>query len=198
MARMLIKIYATQNTITYFCTSHSFFHVLFYFLDLRSIREPVSQRQVPWACHQTQGWPERPSRQGRPHLPPRALHGVAMDLMVAAALGEAHYGTATAHLHLSTCTIKSRSVHSFLTCSRLATVVTGTYWSLSICDIRYMSLARFSLQKEDNLSWNLVRVEWQGNAPGLHSHAHATCHLPPLWPQANAFQRWLERQREQK
>lgn len=42
-------------------------------------------------------------------------------------VGQARCGTAPTHLHLSTCTIKSRSVQSFLTCSRLATVVTGTY-----------------------------------------------------------------------
>lgn len=55
------------------------------------------------------------------------------------------------YLHLSTSTIKSKSVLSFLMWSRLATVVIGTYWSLSICDMRYMSLARFSLQKENHL-----------------------------------------------
>lgn len=59
---------------------------------------------------------------------------------------------AAVYLHLSTSTIRSMSVLSFLMWSRLATVVIGTYWSLSICDIRYMSLARFSLEKEDNLS----------------------------------------------
>lgn len=42
-------------------------------------------------------------------------------------------------------TISSTSVLSFLTWSRLATVTIGTYWSLSIWEMRYMSLARFSL-----------------------------------------------------
>ncbi len=43
-------------------------------------------------------------------------------------------------------TISSMSVLSFLTWSRLATVAIGTYWSLSIWEMRYMSLARFSLR----------------------------------------------------
>lgn len=43
-------------------------------------------------------------------------------------------------------TISSTSVLSFLTWSRLATVTIGTYWSLSIWEMRYMSLARFSLR----------------------------------------------------
>ncbi len=43
-------------------------------------------------------------------------------------------------------TISSMSVLSFLTWSRLATVTIGTYWSLSIWEMRYMSLARFSLR----------------------------------------------------
>lgn len=69
------------------------------------------------------------------------------------------------YLHLSTSTIKSISVLSFLTWSRFATVIIGTYWSLSICDIRYMSLARFSLLEEKkwghhrhNFFWSLMNL----------------------------------------
>lgn len=50
------------------------------------------------------------------------------------------------HLHRKMSTISSTSVLSFLTWSRLATVTIGTYWSLSIWEMRYMSLARFSLR----------------------------------------------------
>lgn len=46
-------------------------------------------------------------------------------------------------------TISSTSVLSFLTWSRLATVTIGTYWSLSIWEMRYMSLARFSLRDKE-------------------------------------------------
>lgn len=46
-------------------------------------------------------------------------------------------------------TISSTSVLSFLTWSRLATVTIGTYWSLSIWEMRYMSLARFSLRGKE-------------------------------------------------
>lgn len=56
----------------------------------------------------------------------------------------------SAHSHRKMSTISSTSVLSFLTWSRLATVTIGTYWSLSIWEMRYMSLARFSLgQKEE-------------------------------------------------
>lgn len=58
-------------------------------------------------------------------------------------------------------TISSTSVLSFLTWSRLATVTIGTYWSLSIWEMRYMSLARFSLRtvKRDTLETPLQRED---------------------------------------
>lgn len=53
--------------------------------------------------------------------------------------------------HRKMSTISSTSVLSFLTWSRLATVTIGTYWSLSIWEMRYMSLARFSLRGRGGL-----------------------------------------------
>lgn len=55
----------------------------------------------------------------------------------------------TFYLHRRISTINSTSVLSFLTRSRLATVTIGTYWSLSIWEMRYMSLARFSLRNQE-------------------------------------------------
>ncbi|PWA30092.1 hypothetical protein CCH79_00009776 [Gambusia affinis] len=53
--------------------------------------------------------------------------------------------TTVFYSHRKMSTMSSTSVLSFLTWSRLATVTIGTYWSLSIWEMRYMSLARFSL-----------------------------------------------------
>lgn len=47
-----------------------------------------------------------------------------------------------------TSVINLMSLVSFLTWLKLATVHIGTYWSLSICDNRYVSFARFSLQQK--------------------------------------------------
>ncbi len=49
-------------------------------------------------------------------------------------------------LPLSAWITRFLSVVRFLTSRKLATVEMGTYWSASICDRRYWSLARFSLQ----------------------------------------------------
>lgn len=177
MARMLIKIHAALLEIPLFIFVHLTASFMFF-----STSWTYDQLESPSASAEGHGHVVR-HRAGQKGPADREDPTCRQGLrtMVAIASGQAHCGTAAAHLHLSTCTIKSRSVHSFLTCSRLATVVTGTYWSLSICDIRYMSLARFSLQREDNLSWNLVRAEGQDSAPGLRPHAHPTCRLPPLW-----------------
>lgn len=48
----------------------------------------------------------------------------------------------------SSCTTSCKSVVSSCICSRLAMVVIGRYWSESICDCRYVSLDRLSLQSQ--------------------------------------------------
>lgn len=48
----------------------------------------------------------------------------------------------------SSCTTSCKSVVSSCICSRLAMVVIGRYWSESICDCRYVSLDRLSLQTQ--------------------------------------------------
>lgn len=127
-------------------------------------------------------WSERPGRWGRLQLPPGPSHE-RLCVSPPRGRGKRHRDCGCGHLHLSTSTIRSMSVLSFLMWSRLATVVIGTYWSLSICDIRYMSLARFSLQKEDNLSQWLLSQEtshelrvWCGNAfDGGEFKPHLLC-----------------------
>lgn len=47
---------------------------------------------------------------------------------------------------LRTSVMSFMSLVSFLTWLKFATVHIGTYWSLSICDSKYVSFARFSLK----------------------------------------------------
>lgn len=73
-----------------------------------------------------------------------------------------HTPSYTFHLHLNTSRMRSMSVVRTLMPSMLAIVQIGTNWSLSIWDIRYKSLERFSLNhKMTNpcrlaFSWDIV------------------------------------------
>lgn len=70
-----------------------------------------------------------------------------------------HKGERKRDSHRKMSTISSMSVLSFLTWSRLATVTIGTYWSLSIWEMRYMSLARFSLRDKEEEAGVLLATQ---------------------------------------